>query len=499
VNYQLFFLRYLEIDGDADERTIRRAYARKLKQIDQEQDPEGFQSLREAYDAAMRWAQNRVAEIWPADEKEDQSAPILTPAPPATPEPGETTTPAAETSHPLALSRLSEPTEASSFTTYDPAVAAHQVFDEFVAKFSELYGSIEQVEHSLSAPLPDRLEGFASALGVRYIHIDLVNSCLETTLSDERLINIEALDLFEWRLVCWLVDGWQSGNEALIGVAATHFNWDTSRQHLHRFGQPGLTMDRALNELSAFKQQELYNRNFQVEIFKCLRTDKHPGKENLRRYLVKLGMLFPRFPVLLPMIVSTQNIERWNEWSNQMGSARQEDMYGQAVAMPMYSPPTPRQPEIRSSHKVIFIGMVLLTFWFINFLATSVAPPQSYTQSVPSSETLPPAAVLPSDAARAASEVLQRTRAVTAGWLSFIQQAVSTRVVVPAGTPKNTNVVFAVVLDSRGKVLSASIHQASAFPEYDKAVERAIFESSPLSAPPVPDLIQVPVRLKFST
>lgn len=51
----------LGLGQDADTRTVRRAYARELKQIDQERDAAGFQYLREAYELALAWAERMMA------------------------------------------------------------------------------------------------------------------------------------------------------------------------------------------------------------------------------------------------------------------------------------------------------------------------------------------------------------------------------------------------------------------------------------------------------
>ena len=50
-------LKRLALGLDADTVTIRRAYARELNLIDQEQDLAGFQVLRQAYEAALEWGQ----------------------------------------------------------------------------------------------------------------------------------------------------------------------------------------------------------------------------------------------------------------------------------------------------------------------------------------------------------------------------------------------------------------------------------------------------------
>lgn len=48
----------LDLPPDADERAIKRAYAAKLKTTRPDEDPEGFQRLHEAYQAALSWVRS---------------------------------------------------------------------------------------------------------------------------------------------------------------------------------------------------------------------------------------------------------------------------------------------------------------------------------------------------------------------------------------------------------------------------------------------------------
>lgn len=52
-------LRELGLQPDADARAVKRAYATRLKITRPEDDPEGFQRLHEAYQAALDWTQSR--------------------------------------------------------------------------------------------------------------------------------------------------------------------------------------------------------------------------------------------------------------------------------------------------------------------------------------------------------------------------------------------------------------------------------------------------------
>ena len=58
----------LEIGATSDEREIRRAYAKKLKTTRPDENPEGYQQLREAFDEALT--------IAPYYQKEEQEKSI---------------------------------------------------------------------------------------------------------------------------------------------------------------------------------------------------------------------------------------------------------------------------------------------------------------------------------------------------------------------------------------------------------------------------------------
>jgi|GEM_PF-7008972 len=68
---------FLGIEPTSDERQIKRAYSRKLKEHHPEDDPEGYQRLRETYEAAKRYAklqaQQQAAFSWDEEEEAEEA------------------------------------------------------------------------------------------------------------------------------------------------------------------------------------------------------------------------------------------------------------------------------------------------------------------------------------------------------------------------------------------------------------------------------------------
>lgn len=68
----------LDIEPGADERAVRRAYARVLKSERPDEDPEAFQRLRSAYELALTLAQNASSEAIPAELRERDDVSVVT-------------------------------------------------------------------------------------------------------------------------------------------------------------------------------------------------------------------------------------------------------------------------------------------------------------------------------------------------------------------------------------------------------------------------------------
>lgn len=260
------FLDALGLDQDARERDIRSAYARRLKTIDQEHDAQGFQDLRAVYEEAMAWA------AWKKREAEAEAPPaattamVPTPAADAAPEP-----PAAP-----------EPVDAD-----DPRSMGEAAFGRLAT----------EMEGLLAQPAQNNPDPYEALLRRR--------------LDDDDLINIDARIVFEAIVATVLAHGWRPGHENLFEAALTVFGWDADPQRLLAFGHAGMVLDRALAERRLFATQPPAKQAAMRRAARALRDTGAPTVQRLRNDMRIVETMVARFPHMMRILVSFENVEQW--------------------------------------------------------------------------------------------------------------------------------------------------------------------------------------------
>lgn len=258
------FLDALGLDEDARERDIRSAYAKRLKAIDQEHDAQGFQDLRAVYEEALAWAawKKREAEVPP------ESATAMAPPPAADAAPE---TPAAP-----------EPVDAD-----DPRSMGEAAFGRLAT----------EMEGLLAQPTQNNPDPYEALLRRR--------------LDDDDLINIDARIVFEAIIATVLAHGWRPGHENLFEAALTVFGWDADPQRLLAFGHAGMVLDRALAERRLFATQPPAQQAAMRRAAHALRDAEAPTEPQLRSHMRIVETMMARFPCMMDVIVSLENVEQW--------------------------------------------------------------------------------------------------------------------------------------------------------------------------------------------
>lgn len=312
MNSSVPFLRYLDLDEDADERAIRRAYAQRLKKIDQEADPESFQALREAYATSMNWLQWRLQQ--PA---ESQAQPE--PAPSSAPEPD-----AAAATEPMAA----QP------DPRDPRAMAETLRAELAQAFRE--------------------RDFTEPASVR--------EHLQRALDDPRLIDMDARFFFEWGVAAILASGWQPGHELLFDAAVEAFDWRHDRARLLSLGREGQIVDSAIVELEAFGSREapIYNGASREQLIQLLRRNERPDDEVLAMCTPAVEHMASLYPHWLHIVTNTKNIAQWRTWEQELASARQQR---QAAPRSTGKPVSPAR--LLAFVSLLFLALGALLWWSV--------------------------------------------------------------------------------------------------------------------------------------
>ncbi len=371
---RLPFLEALGLDGGADERAVRRAYARRLKALDPETDPRGFQALREAYEAALgwlAWRERQAAAAEPPAPPPEAEAP---PPPPAEPTPAETSQ---QVDAPTPV-----PAPAPAATPAPAAPAAQPDLSDGQAVY----------------------DAFAARVAAVFADEPAARRALDEALADPRLVNLEARTYFEWCVGCLLMNGWQPGHEFLFGPACEAFDWTHDRRRLGLYGNLGVALDRAIEEKLLFHRQDAGVFEAQRAMIRRLRGDVMPSDVELRNEVPTLLGVVQRFPNWLQAISSVPNLRRWHERFAQL----------EPLPTPAQRPTPAFEAALDAGAKrpwLPLLGLVIVLSAMANFMGSQQRPPQARADEIRrmlqqnNAGTLPPAAPAPWQAAPAGTPV----------------------------------------------------------------------------------------------
>lgn len=267
-----FFLDRLDLDELADERAIKRAYARELKQIDIEADPVGFQALREAYDSALYWVRYRDADdAHSADGFDEIGRAALSmrlPDAPSRPDLAPySAPPSAATGHP------------------DPDVIADNALGALLARCATLddAGDSEPWQRELKA-----------------------------SLAEPDMIHVDARKAFEQRIANLLAEGWRPGQHCLFPAAVEVFEWRTDRRRVQSLDAAGYVLHFAVEQRAIYDHQYEYVREEQRRVIARLRDPAQPSPRELIDMMPTLKTLEAHFSAWLSLITDAGNIARWH-------------------------------------------------------------------------------------------------------------------------------------------------------------------------------------------
>ncbi|MBR7779020.1 tetratricopeptide repeat protein [Undibacterium rugosum] len=272
MSYLPAFIEEHQLATDADERSLKRAYAKKLKTIDQETQLHEFQALRESYEEALQWI------AWRDTEQEDEAT--SQPAP-----------------------------DQEQLSTAQPApVVAPEVADE--TETGTRAASPPQARGP-SQEAADILQSLLNHIHEHQPAQDQVTATLENILDSDIMLFFETRQAFEWYIASYLVQGWQSGKDLLFHAAVTAFRWREAKTRLSYLGPHAHALEQAMIELDEIAKRPEAIRHKYQEFMRKSRNQEQPDLPYLKVNLPLLARLNEAYPYVTAMSCDMALICNW--------------------------------------------------------------------------------------------------------------------------------------------------------------------------------------------
>lgn len=324
-----WFLERLGLDESVDERAIKRAYATRLKKINQATDIAGFTELHRVYQAALAWHVSRV------------TAPEKVPPPFHGDEP---------TIGSVATSPESSPDHSDSRVANDGI------------------GRPEEMADMAHAQLADRMASGESA-----------EIALTEQLAMLRLGHLRAPFLFELRLIESLANGSILHRFELYNAAQRHFSW-RDIGHLSALGRHGEWVIAAKKESQAWSTQ--WQQLPGVMLLDALKIGSVDGLPSANHW-PKIHDIIRRYPNFVPLQLDLSRVNALKLAFDALPDSDKEWALDTSRLSLQRPDPQTRKPASRSRFPIgMAIVIAMLVIRLIGALATG-ATTQASQDAIP--------------------------------------------------------------------------------------------------------------------
>lgn len=394
----------LKLGAGASEKDIRRAYARVLKTLDLQEQPEAFNELRSTYERLMNLARSAPED---AEEKRSASRSSMS----GTPEHGLVNPPAPIFSFSYKLNDSlarthtnpgkseDRPASQSSSRDTDSQQEEHRQSGQHVEHVEDAASTgtrsrrgvrnaqsgsprvANAVDVTVPAHLmrrPTVLESMKELLRKRPVESQKdARDRLIGALNDPHLESLDARKDFEVGIVFLLASGWQPGHEFVFAAAMECFGWADKSLWLRKLGDSGEVLDLAIVERSLFRSQPAKFQERRERVIQTSRSTQRPSNGELFFGVPMLEELQTRFGNWMHIVARTQALTDWRNWEEEaLKELRGPDWRPsdprpprQEVRLPQSEPPSKWSQSLQIFKGVVallyLLFVVSVVFWFV--------------------------------------------------------------------------------------------------------------------------------------